>query len=224
MAEGILRVCFEKKGNIKYVSHLDMTRLFSRAMTRAGINMRFSEGFNPHPRFTFALPLSVGMESLCELADFYLQADKDGKYITAKEAEEALRPQLEPCGIELCWCDVSSARKELVPYSKIKAAEYTVTLSHKLNEDSVDIISKVEKTDSIVVEKRTKNGIKETDIKPMIYSVRTEGRGVIKLAISAAPDRYLNPEYVISYISGLSDDIKTAADGCSIVRTGVIFG
>jgi hypothetical protein len=82
----------------------------------------------------------------------------------------------------------------------------------------------VEKAESIVVEKRTKNGIKETDIKPLIYSVRMEGRGVIKLAISAAPDRYLNPEYVISYISGLSDDIRSAADGCSIVRTGVIFG
>jgi len=224
MTEGILRICFEKKGDIRFISHLDVTRLFVRAMTRAGIPMRYSEGFSPHPRFTFALPLSVGMESVCELADFYCMPDKDGRYMTAKEAREALAPQLAPCGIKLISCEMSGEGKPLKPFSAIRFAVYRAILPYDLDEESIRLISGVCNEDKIVIEKRTKNGMKETDIRPLIGSVCTDGPREIRLVISAAPDRYLNPEYVISYISGLSEDLKRAVDGCSILRTAVIFG
>ena len=63
------RIMFEKTGTAKYISHLDVSRLFARAAVRAGIKVAHSEGFNPHPKIVFALGLSLGIESFCELVD-----------------------------------------------------------------------------------------------------------------------------------------------------------
>ena len=67
-----LRLRFTKEGKAKYISHLDLMRTMERAFFRAGIAIRHTEGFNPHPYLSFALPLPVGMESGCELMDFEL--------------------------------------------------------------------------------------------------------------------------------------------------------
>ena len=63
------RIKFEKTGIMKYISHLDLNRLFARALARAQIELLHSEGFNPHPKITFGSALSLGTESLCEFAD-----------------------------------------------------------------------------------------------------------------------------------------------------------
>ena len=63
------RVKFEKAGIAKYISHLDLNRLFARSLTRAGIKLVHSEGFNPHPKIAFVSALSLGIESFCEFAD-----------------------------------------------------------------------------------------------------------------------------------------------------------
>ena len=67
------RIKFEKKGPIRFISHLDLTRAFHRAFARAGIKLKFSEGFSPHPKFAFGLPLSVGTEIKTEFAEFTLK-------------------------------------------------------------------------------------------------------------------------------------------------------
>ena len=64
-----LRIKFEKTGTAKYISHLDLNRLFSRAIIRAGIKVAHSEGFNPHPKIVFSSGLALGIESFCELVD-----------------------------------------------------------------------------------------------------------------------------------------------------------
>ena len=69
-----IRLCFEKKGAMRLLSHLEMLNLFTRAVGRAGIPIRFSQGFHPHPRFSFATALSVGVESLCEYMDMEVTA------------------------------------------------------------------------------------------------------------------------------------------------------
>ena len=60
---------YEKTENVKYVSHLDFVRMFGRALRRAHLPIAYSEGFNPHPLLTFALPLSVGYTSECEIIE-----------------------------------------------------------------------------------------------------------------------------------------------------------
>ena len=67
-----LRLRFEKTGRAVYISHLDLMQTLQRAFSRAGYSLKYSEGFNPHPQISVALPLSVGAASLCELLDFRL--------------------------------------------------------------------------------------------------------------------------------------------------------
>ena len=65
-----LRLRFSKTGKAKYISHLDLMATMCRALLRSGIKLKYSEGYNPHPYMSFALPLSVGDASMCELLDF----------------------------------------------------------------------------------------------------------------------------------------------------------
>ena len=66
------RLLFSKTGRAKYISHLDLMRTFQRAFSRAGIQIKHTEGFNPHPFVSIALPLSVGYSSQCEILEFGL--------------------------------------------------------------------------------------------------------------------------------------------------------
>ena len=72
-----IRLRFEKTGRAVYISHLDLMHTMQRAFNRAGYELRYSEGFNPHPQIAIALPLSVGTGSLCEIMDFKLKEDPD---------------------------------------------------------------------------------------------------------------------------------------------------
>ena len=71
----MLRLLFEKKGNAIWISHLDLMRLFQRAFKRAGLMLTHTQGYNPRPSVSIALPLSVGVESCCELLDFELEGE-----------------------------------------------------------------------------------------------------------------------------------------------------
>ena len=72
-----LRLRFEKTGRAVYISHLDLMHTMQRVFSRAGFELKYSEGFNPHPQISVVLPLSVGTGSLCELMDFRLAAEAD---------------------------------------------------------------------------------------------------------------------------------------------------
>jgi len=65
----IVRALFTKKNYLKYISHLDLARLFHRSFNRSQIDIKYSEGFNPHPKFSIASPLSLGIESEGEYID-----------------------------------------------------------------------------------------------------------------------------------------------------------
>lgn len=71
----MLRALFQKTGNAVYISHLDLMRLFQRSFKRAGLPLTHTQGFNPRPSVSIALPLSLGVESRCELLDFELETD-----------------------------------------------------------------------------------------------------------------------------------------------------
>lgn len=70
-----LTVKYTKTGNLKYISHLDVLRFVQRAVKRAGINAKYSEGFNPHMKTSFGFPLSLGTESIGEYFDIELNED-----------------------------------------------------------------------------------------------------------------------------------------------------
>ncbi|MGN0443835.1 MAG: TIGR03936 family radical SAM-associated protein [Acutalibacteraceae bacterium] len=90
-----VRIWFDKLGEVRYISHLDLMRCFTRAIRRAKIPLWFTEGFNPRPYMQFALPLSLGMQSVCESVDIRVEGE-----ITNGEIENKLR-EVMPEGISI---------------------------------------------------------------------------------------------------------------------------
>lgn len=91
-----IRVFFTKTGRAKYISHLDVNRCIDRAIKRSGIPVWYTQGFNPHIYTTFAMPISLGFESLCESFETRLVEDD----FSLEEVKTALNRVL-PTGLEV---------------------------------------------------------------------------------------------------------------------------
>jgi radical SAM-linked protein len=102
---------FEKTGTMRYISHLDLSRMFSRSLARAGIEAAHTEGFNPHPKISFASALPLGVESLCEFADAKIKGDTGAKILEkAKGAFPAGLNIAEAYEPERGFADIDRAR------------------------------------------------------------------------------------------------------------------
>ncbi len=117
-----LRVRFSRGEPVKYISHLDLIRVWQRAMRRAGVPLAYTEGFNPRPRISLAAPLALGVTSQAELLDVFCQRRPATHWFS-----QALSQQL-PDGIEI---QQVQAVPEVFPslQSQVRAAEYLVTLA-----------------------------------------------------------------------------------------------
>ena len=181
---------FSKTGPIRFISHLDLTRAFHRAFFRAGIKMKTSSGFTPHPKFAFALPLSVGMESLTEYAVFTLA---EGVDLPPEEVKERLARQM-PKGVEILSVEPPRGK-----FSQIAAARYEVRLPHMAR--LCFAANRLLAGDEITVEKRTKKG--DTVSKNVAGSVKSaectvEGEDLVIFAtLSASGEDYLNPDLLV---------------------------
>ena len=185
-----LRCRFEKTGPIRFISHLDLTRAFHRAFSRAGIPLKFSEGFSPHPKFSFALPLSVGTESLTEIADFTL---KPGYEASTEEIRDTLQAQM-PAGIKILSVDKQEGK-----FSDIAYAEYRVRLP-KADPTLCPSLQEALQGEVIVKKKNKKGKWVEKDISEGIFKIRFDeeqgGVGIYE-CLSASGENYLKPETVL---------------------------
>lgn len=75
------RMTFSKEGRLKYIGHLDLLRVFQRAMNRCGIDLVYSQGYNPHPQMSFAQPLSLGMTGKREYMELQLASEWDNEHL-----------------------------------------------------------------------------------------------------------------------------------------------
>ncbi|MCX7714644.1 MAG: TIGR03936 family radical SAM-associated protein [Clostridia bacterium] len=193
---------YAKGDAVKYISHLDFMRTFSRAVRRSKLPMVYSQGFNPHPIMTVALPLSVGVTSEGE----YMKIGFDGDF-SPDEIIQRLNASL-PDG--LCILDVKKAEGKEMDFSKIDRAKYLVDIELKLD-ISFDI-DEFLKNDELVVLKKSKSGEKEDNIRPYIYSMnvdKKEGKMVtISMCLAAGSIYNLKPDTVIlameKYIDGFA--------------------
>lgn len=208
-----LRCRFSKTGPIRYISHLDLTRTFHRALARAEIKLKFSEGFSPHPKFTFALPLSVGMESLCEVADFTL---KEGSLLSPEEVKLRLAAQM-PAGIEIL--SVAEVTEKL---NQIAWARYEVFLP-RLSPDLIPALEKAMDSD-LTVEKKNKKGKWVTkSIAPGIFSFEVkprEGGAALILVLGAGGENVLGPDLVLKALAEAVPGFDCA--GRTLVRQALL--
>ena len=117
-----LRIKYRRGEEVKYISHLDIMRLWQRALNRAGISLAYSEGFHPHPKISLAAPLAIGVTSQAELMDITLTRQVSPHFFTA-----AVTRQL-PAGFEILQV-VPIAETLPSLQSQLRFAEYTVELA-----------------------------------------------------------------------------------------------
>ncbi len=116
-----LRIRFARGEEIKYISHLDIMRLWERALTRADIRIAYSEGFSPHPRLSLAAPLAVGVTGEAELLDIFLAGTVSPHWFTAALSRQ-LPPGIEILGVNQIGPNLPSLQ------SQVRYAEYRVEL------------------------------------------------------------------------------------------------
>ena len=154
------RALFEKTGNAIWISHLDLMRVFQRAFKRAGLHLTHTQGFNPRPSVSIALPLSVGIESCCELLDF----DLEDNHLSNEEILKVLNANL---------IDGVKVLSVYGDFSKIKNLAYldcvlNLEYDSGVTADAVEQLRQLFGREEVIVEKRTKNGPKPENIIPMI--------------------------------------------------------
>ena len=184
---GKLRLIFTKEGRAVYISHLDLLRTFQRVFLRQGMVLRHSQGFHPHPIISFALPLSVGQSSDCEILDFEVNGDMDG----AGLPEELNR--FMPEGVRATDCYIPTR-----PVRELAALRCRVEMIYDdgVPAEAAEKIRNLLLGESVVIQKRTKRkAMADIDIRPMLHSLEiTEGHGLLRLdAVVAAQNPGLNP-------------------------------
>jgi len=185
------RIRFQKTGNIAFISHLDLMHTFSRAFSRAGISLKYSEGFNPRPVMSSPFPLSVGQESLCEILDITLKND-----IPDADIKDMLSPKL-PEGIT-----ITDVYDQTVKSSSAKWIEVKFLLKYpEVPSGCEGRIRAVFDRGEIVISKRTKSGaMAETDISgnALFKSFYTEKDALVLETYLSASEPTVNPVAVIS--------------------------
>lgn len=190
------RLLFEKTGNAVWISHLDLMRLFQRAFKRAGLPLTHTQGFNPRPSVSIALPLSVGVESSCELLDF----DLDGESVSCEEMKRRLNAALVD-GVR-----VLSVYENGGKIKNLSLLDCTVTLEYDrgVPEGAAAAVALLFGRESLLVEKKSKNGISDQDIIPMIHRVsaaRTDANTLTLTALVCCQNPTLNPMQLAAAVS-----------------------
>ena len=126
-----LRIRFRRGEEVKYISHLDIMRLWQRTFNRAGVPLAYSEGFNPHPRMSLAAPLALGVTSEAELMDIVL-----AKWSSPHSFTESVSRQL-PRGIEILQV-YNTAMTIPSLQSQVRHAEYTVELETEKGQKDIE--------------------------------------------------------------------------------------
>jgi radical SAM-linked protein len=189
------RLLFEKKGNAVWISHLDLMRLFQRAFKRADLPLKHTQGFNPRPTVSIALPLSVGVASCCELLDFEL----DGETVSNEEICRRLNETLVDGIKVLSVYDTGKKLKDLAFLDCTVRMEYDAGI----DETAVEEIRQLFDNPSLTVTKKSKNGPVEQDIIPMIKRVcvtAADSHTVELTALVCCQNPSLNPMQLVSAV------------------------
>lgn len=205
------RIRYSKTGLIRFTSHLDTMRIFSRAFYRSGLPIYFTEGFNPHPYITLGLPLSLGFESLCDICDFRLTEERSPEEILAK-----LQPVL-PDGIHLM-----EAYTDPQPVKRISAARYRTVAEGAFTAETLETARRFFQQDSLVTTKKSKKGDRELDVRPMIkdLSLSLEGTSlVLDSLLAAGSTDNLNPELLLKL---LRDHFGLTIEAALHTRTAIL--
>lgn len=205
------RLLFEKRGEAVWISHLDLMRLFQRAFQRAELPLTHTHGFNPRPSVSIALPLSVGTESACELLDFDLEAPS----ISCDEICEKLNRNLI-AGVKVLsvYHDGRKIRDIALMRSRL-----LLCYDDGISDNAPEEIGRLLAQDTLIVPKKTKNGMQDQDLIPMLRSVtihRESGHTLCLEVLHCCQNPTLNPMQIPAAIKQYLP--QYAPDFCKCAR------
>ena len=184
------RLKFSKNGPIRYVGHLDVMRYFQKANRRAGLPMRYSEGYSPHQIMSFALPLSVG-------------ATSDGEYLDMSLTEELPAQEIVDRLNEVMNEGIEARAAVLLPehapkaMTVIAAAKYRITLRDPFlpcdREAYAEKLRAFLDSDRILTKKKTKKGTQDVDLKPLIHEASVADDGTLTAILHAGSKDHVKP-------------------------------
>ncbi len=194
-----IRIKFSKYGTMKYIGHLDMMRFFQKAIRRAGIDVKYSEGFSPHQIMSFAAPLGVGMESRGEYMDIEVLS-----MTTAQEMKEALnRVMVE--GVEILSVSILPDHAKNAMAS-VAAASYLLQKKegdYPLNGLTGKLAAFLAQ-ETIPYTKETKKGVAELNLKEGIYELEAENGSAIRMLVNAGSSGNIKPGMVMEAFSAFA--------------------
>lgn len=191
-----VRVFYKKLGRLKFISHLDMNRTMSKLLRLAKLPIWYTEGYNPHPFITFALPLSLGFESDYEVVDFKVTDD-----ISNDEIKTALEAVFPP---DLIIVDVADPVMRPVD---IAFADFNVIFEQPDAELQNALESFLSKPSIITKRVNKKGKTVERDIAGLIheYNISSNDKLTLFLKLSAGSKSNLNPQHVLSAFERYTD-------------------
>ncbi len=202
-----VRLRFTKVGKMRLLGHLEMLNLFTRAVRRAGIPIRYSQGFHPHPKFSFATALSVGVESVAEYLDMEI-APGYGVARVRADLNAAL-----PEGMEILEAEEIPLRSESLS-TIMEKVRYRVTLPSKPIDDLPVLVKNFLALKEFVFCREKQGKRIEIDLRQELHELRIAD-ATIEMVIGRG-----KPLEFVSAITGLSVTVLT---GVKIEKLEVIF-
>ena len=212
------RMLFEKLGKSVWMSHLDTMRLMQRAFRRAGVLLHHSQGYTPHAYISMPLPLSVGMESVCEIMEYELDVETA---ITAEQMNAVL-----PEGVRILAVYDSALKSKHLTYLR---AELILCYDRALTETEIQKLQALFAQPTLPVEKRTKRGPEDTDIRSMIREISVGGHpeGARIECMVCAQNPSLNPLLLSAAVTRHLPELSPVHCRCKRVEiydeTGNVF-
>lgn len=186
-----VRIKFAKYGVMKFIGHLDMMRFFQKAVRRADIDIRYSEGFSPHQIMSFAAPLGVGIESFGEYMDIEVLS------LPSTEAMKEALNQVMVEGVEILSVSILPEKAKNAMAS-VAAASYRL----RMKEGAFPVDGLPEKIrafygqEHIPYTKETKKNVVELDLKEGIYGLYAETDGSVRMLVNASSSGNIKPTAV----------------------------
>lgn len=194
-----IRIKFRKFGVMRFIGHLDIMRYFQKAICRAGIDIRYSEGFSPHQVMSFAAPLGVGLTSDGEYMD--IEVNSTGSSAWAIQALNGTMAEgIEVIGYVRLPDDAKPAM------SIVAAADYEIWFKEGYappalaGQFSAGLHAFFEEPAEVLVTKKTKKGERTVDLKKLVYGLNVEereGSPYFSMRLGAGSTDNVKPELVL---------------------------
>lgn len=188
-----LRIKYTKTGVLRFIGHLDIMRLFQKAIRRAKLDVAYSKGFSPHQIISFAAPMPLGMTSEGEYFD--------GDFVSVTSTEDMMNRLNDtmPEGVKVL--DIVELEEGAKPsMSVVSASDYYIYKNDECTNDYlqqlIDSLADFMAQEKIEIMKKTKSKEEMSDIKPGIYKLENKDDGIYMLLASGSVLN-LKPELVI---------------------------